>query len=273
MQECRSVAELAVRSCSRPRAPRTCARTRGRVDNETSCVWLHYCMRCVPFEGALNETCIVDGVIFNSLPLCPAPVNEARCGGCVNIELQELCIGLCSKDCKWANVSWMRGRRCSLRVEPEEVVDNTFMIVLSSIGGFFVLIVLSVGCRWFLAMRRRAREQAEVRRMTRRMTSQKNRALRGSMSRSYASEGSAEDGGLHASSREGQGSVHDSTGSAGSGSRLEGTSAIKLSSSSNQELRSSTASSSSHSSIKSPAGSKDAPEARRRTSTHSSSSS
>lgn len=178
---CEQVPEFSVRTCNRPRARRTCTRIRGKIDNDTvPCAWLEHCMRCVPPVDTLNASaCKVDGVIFYNPPACPKPVNENRCLTCDDILVQEHCLGLCSEVCKWAEVKMMRGRFCSLRVLPPPVEDYTILIVLGSCGGFIVLVGMGFAIKTCLKIRRKAREAAEVRLMTQRISAQKRATTRG----------------------------------------------------------------------------------------------
>merc|ERR1712107_32332 len=79
------------------------------------------------------------GVNFAADASCPKPVDETMCDGCTHLQTQEVCLGLCSAPCKWANVSLMRGDYCALRVLPKVAEDQTLIIVALSAGGALVL--------------------------------------------------------------------------------------------------------------------------------------
>lgn len=190
---CNPWAELAVRKCSAPRAEHTCVAARPVVGDNATCIWTELCMRCVPPEGSLNVTlCQVDSTYFYDPPRCPQPVDNSICTNCGGIELQEVCLGLCADNCVWANVSWMRGRHCSLRVPPVEVEDQTLLYVLASIGGAIFLAVCGLGCRAGLQMRRQAKEDAAVRRLQK-MQQMQNRRSQGGRNSSTQNRLTAEE--------------------------------------------------------------------------------
>jgi len=116
-------------------------------------------MRCVPSSEALGKaSCTLDGMTFLGDGSCPELLDTSICDECASIIMQEVCIGLCFFNCKWANVSWMRGEHCSIREPLPEEEDNTLMMAVmigaAAIGG----LVTCIGLRLLCKMRARALE-------------------------------------------------------------------------------------------------------------------
>jgi len=165
---CGLLEEYAVRVCSMSRAHRTCNVTWIILPAvQARCTWLERCMRCVPPPEALRgvATCAVDGVIFGSDGSCPLPSDVRTCADCNLIVMQEVCLGICSQRCAWANVSWMRGEYCSLRDPPVEADDNLFMVMGLAAIGIAVLALVCLGLRFAHKARKGALEaqRAEMR--------------------------------------------------------------------------------------------------------------
>lgn len=164
---CGAAAEYGVRLCSAPRAPRTCGTVRllGVSERAGLCAWREACMRCVPRPGFLNSSCSVDGLLFESSGDCPSPRDGGLCGDCGGLQRQELCLGLCSELCVWADVSRFGGQLCAPRVPVVQPKDDTMRIVLMVLGGAAGLVVLALLGRMLLKLRARALEEAEARRI------------------------------------------------------------------------------------------------------------
>jgi len=156
---CGWVEEYSVRLCTSSRALRTCNSTWIVAPGvNTTCGWRDDCQRCVSPPEAFETPCALDGLSYGMGGGCPTPHDDSFCEKCELIVTQEVCLGLCSENCKWKNVSWMSGEHCELRDPEPEVDDNTLIMVLIIAGGVIGLIALIVGFRVMATMRRRALE-------------------------------------------------------------------------------------------------------------------
>lgn len=156
---CGLVEEYAIRLCTSSRALRTCNSTWIVAPGvNTTCGWRDDCQRCVSPPEAFDNPCSLDGLNYGQGGSCPKPHDNSFCEECELIITQEVCLGLCSENCIWSNVSWMEGEHCLIRDPEPEVDDNTLIMILIIAGGVIGLIALIIGIRIMAAMRRRALE-------------------------------------------------------------------------------------------------------------------
>lgn len=153
--------EYAVRLCTAPRAPRTCAAVKLAGTGDL-CAWQERCMRCVPKPDFLSATCEVDGMFFYPDGRCPTARDTSLCEDCESLLRQEICLGICSHTCRWHNISRFNGELCGPLVVLEIRESYIAVIILGVVAVISCFVGLGLVARWIGKIRREALEEFEA---------------------------------------------------------------------------------------------------------------